>query len=118
MACKIIICTMVKDEDDIVEDWILYHGEIFGYNNIFIFDNFSTDNTFAICQKYVKNGIHLFREGDYKKKGIKMTEVMRNFSCDIFFPIDTALAAKNTDRQFLGCEISTEYYDKLMKLVA
>jgi site-specific DNA-methyltransferase (adenine-specific) len=30
----------------------------------------------------------------------------------------TALAAKNTDRQFLGCEISTEYYDKLIKLVA
>jgi hypothetical protein len=79
---------MVKDEDDIVEDWILYHGEIFGYNNLFIFDNYSTDNTFSICQKYVKNGIHLFRERDYKKKGIKMTLVMRKVSCDIFFPID------------------------------
>lgn len=67
MTCKIIICTMVKDEDDIIEDWIIYHGEIFGYNNIFIFDNYSTDNTFNICQKYVKNGIHLLREGDYKK---------------------------------------------------
>lgn len=29
----------------------------------------------------------------------------------------TALAAKNTSRQFLGCEISKEYYDKLMKLL-
>lgn len=29
----------------------------------------------------------------------------------------TAIAAKNTNRQFKGCEISKEYYDKLIKLV-
>tara|TARA_Y100000768_G_C23986697_1_gene689313 strand:- start:589 stop:1416 length:828 start_codon:yes stop_codon:yes gene_type:complete len=29
----------------------------------------------------------------------------------------TALACKNTNRQFKGCEISTDYYDKLMKLL-
>lgn len=29
----------------------------------------------------------------------------------------TALAAKNTGRQFMGCELSKEYYDKLMKLI-
>jgi DNA modification methylase len=29
----------------------------------------------------------------------------------------TAIAAKNTNRQFLGCEISTEYYDKVMELL-
>ena len=28
--------TMVKDENDIVEDWILYHGTIFGYDNLYI----------------------------------------------------------------------------------
>ena len=25
--------TMVKDEIDIVEDWLKYHGTLFGYNN-------------------------------------------------------------------------------------
>ncbi len=29
----------------------------------------------------------------------------------------TAIACKNTNRQFKGCEISTDYYDKLMKLL-
>ena len=29
----------------------------------------------------------------------------------------TALACKNTKRRFMGCEVSKEYYDKLMELV-
>ena len=29
----------------------------------------------------------------------------------------TAIACKNTKRNFKGCEISTEYYDKIMKLI-
>ena len=29
----------------------------------------------------------------------------------------TAIASKNTNRQFKGCEISKEYYDKIMKIV-
>ena len=29
----------------------------------------------------------------------------------------TALACKNTNRNFKGCEISKEYYDKVMKLI-
>ena len=29
----------------------------------------------------------------------------------------TAIACKNTNRQFKGCEISKEYYDKVIKLV-
>jgi len=29
----------------------------------------------------------------------------------------TAIACKNTKRQFKGCEISTEYFDKIMKLI-
>ena len=29
----------------------------------------------------------------------------------------TAIACKNKNRQFKGCEVSQEYYDKLMKLV-
>jgi len=29
----------------------------------------------------------------------------------------TAIACKNTNRQFKGCEVSKEYYDKLMELM-
>ena len=38
--------TMVKDEVDIIEYWIMYHGKLFGYENLFIVDNMSTDGTF------------------------------------------------------------------------
>ena len=30
----------------------------------------------------------------------------------------TALACKNTKRRFKGCEVSQEYYEKIMKLIA
>ena len=29
----------------------------------------------------------------------------------------TALACKETERRFIGCEISKEYYDKIIKLI-
>ena len=29
----------------------------------------------------------------------------------------TALACKNSDRKFMGCEISEEYYNKIMKII-
>ena len=28
--------TMVRDEVDIIEDWILYHGTLFGFENLFL----------------------------------------------------------------------------------
>lgn len=77
---------MVKDEDDIVEDWIKYHGTIFGYENLFIIDNCSVDNTYKICEKYVCKGIKLYIENNYKKKGDYITEIKNNNPCDFFIP--------------------------------
>ena len=74
------IFTMVKDEADIVEDWIIYHASIFGYDNIYVIDNYSSDGTYEILQKYVP-GINLYRERDYKKKGEFMTN--HGFSLEI-----------------------------------
>ena len=45
------IFTMVKGESDIVEDWVLYHGSIFGYKNIYVIDNYSRDGTYEILLK-------------------------------------------------------------------
>ena len=81
--------TMVKDENDIVREWIIYHGELFGYENIFVIDNYSTDGTYEIIQEY-KEKIHIFREKKYQDKGILMKSLI-NKNClpnDIAFPID------------------------------
>ena len=85
---KIKIGTMVKDEDDIIADWITYYGSIFGFSNLHIIDNYSTDNTYKICKQFLSKGITLSRKSDYKKKGLYMTEIMRNTECDIFIPVD------------------------------
>ena len=82
--------TMVKDECDIIRDWILYHGYLFGFDNLFIIDNMSSDGTFEIINEYVEKGIHIYRESNYIEKGIFMKQLI-NGNCsgnDIAFPID------------------------------
>jgi hypothetical protein len=81
--------TIVKNEIDIIEDWVIYHGCLFGWSNIYIIDNFSDDGTFEILQKF-KDMIHIYREPDYKKKGEYMTYLINRHCNDgeIAFPLD------------------------------
>jgi len=82
------IFTMVKDEVDIIRDWIIYHGSLFGYNNIYVIDNYSTDGTYEILKEYSKQ-IFIIRKNDYKNKGLYMTELIKNYcKNEIAFPID------------------------------
>lgn len=89
---SIKLFTMVKDEVDIVEDWLLYHGYIFGFPNLHIIDNYSSDGTYEILQKYEREkNIFLIREKNYRKKGLFMRHLIkdrigRNY--DIAYPLD------------------------------
>ncbi len=84
------VFTMVKGEADIVEDWVLYHGDLFGFRNIYVIDNYSKDGTYEILiQLKVKYGINVYRFPDYKKKGNYMTLLLRLFGKgELVFPID------------------------------
>jgi len=88
---KIKIFTMVKDEVDIVSDWIMYHGSLFGFKNLYIIDNYSADGTYEVLLKFkLSHGIHLSRQMNYDKKGEYMTWYYNN-RChpeDIAYPID------------------------------
>ena len=81
--------TIVKDEIDIVKDWVYYHGSIFGYNNLFIIDNFSKDGTYETLYTF-KGKINIFRRPNYKLKGQYMKSLINTFCQpeDIAFPID------------------------------
>jgi hypothetical protein len=82
------ILTMVKDENDIVRDWVIYHGNLFGYKNLYIIDNYSRDGTWEILQEF-KGRINMFRLHNYKKKGEYMTYFLRRFcKNELVFPID------------------------------
>lgn len=83
--------TMVKDEGDIIVDWIKYHGNIFGFENIFIIDNYSTDGTYEQICSLQDLKINILREKDYSKKGIFMADLINKYcnNNDIAFPIDS-----------------------------
>lgn len=83
------IFTMVRDEADIVSAWVHYHGDLFGYDNLFIIDNFSIDGTFETLRTIQEtHPIHIMREPDYKKKGEYMTRLIRQH----FHPMENGLA--------------------------
>jgi len=80
---------MVKDEIDVIEDWIIYHGCLFGWNSIFVIDNYSSDGTWEKLNEF-KDLIKIFREPDYSRKGDYMRNLINTycFEGEIAFPID------------------------------
>ena len=113
---KIVIATMVKDEDDIIRPWIEYYGKLFGYNNLYIIDNFSSDKTFAICNEYLDKGIHLKQERNYKHKGTFMTKLKNKVKCDIFIPIDIDefMVLYDKDNNIITCDNVVMYLNTLI----
>ena len=116
MSLKIIIATMVKNEDDIIDDWILYHGNIFGYHNLFIIDNYSTDNTYKKCLKYINKGINLCQKKNYIFKGDYMTNIMKNNNCDIFIPLDIDEFIVYYDNNEVKTDNIINYLNNIIKL--
>jgi hypothetical protein len=115
---SIKIFTMVKDEVDIIEYWIKYHGELFGYENLYIVDNMSTDGTYESIEFYKNYGVQLFREEDYKQKGEIMTRLIKETdSYDIAFPIDIDefIVYYNEDENKINPERSVKYLHQLIK---
>jgi len=111
---NIIIATMVKDEDDIIEYWIKYYGNIFGYKNLYIIDNLSNDNTYNICKKYIKFGINLCQKNDYLKKGDYMMEIKNKVKCDFFIPVDIDEFIILKENNQFNCNI-INYFNILQK---
>jgi hypothetical protein len=84
------VFTMVKGEIDIVKQWVLYHGILFGFNNLYIIDNYSLDGTYQLLLNLKKKyNINLLKLPDYSKKGEYMTKLIKNFAInELAFPID------------------------------
>ncbi len=58
IACII----MMKNERTLLEPWLLYHAGLFGLENLYLFDNGSTDQgTIAILRHYEEQGLRVDR---------------------------------------------------------
>lgn len=90
---NIACIVQVKNEEDIVEDWILYNLYLFGDKNIYILDDGSTDGTRDILNKY-SNRVNLTflskeQQGLYaKRKNISDVIEKIKSSYDYIVPID------------------------------
>jgi hypothetical protein len=87
-----LVFTMVKDEEDIVNDWVIYHGSMFGFENLYIIDNYSTDGTYEKLLEFNNQNIpiNIIRKKTYLNKGNFMTDLISKYSDkeDFCFPID------------------------------
>jgi hypothetical protein len=113
---------MVKDEVDVVEDWLNYHGKMFGFKNLYVIDNYSRDGTYEVLKRYEKEkGIVLLREKEYSKKGEFMRHLMKDHysgrECDIAYPldIDEFICYYNKNLKLLKPDKTVEYMSKLNK---
>ncbi|NBO78863.1 MAG: hypothetical protein EBV27_04395 [Actinobacteria bacterium] len=84
-----IFC-VTRDEYDLIEDFITYHSRIFGYDNIVIIDNMSTNKTVLdVYAKYEPLGVKVHYEESYRgdDQGKAFTKYMHMYKTDCKFLI-------------------------------
>ncbi len=94
---RVRVYMMQKDEGHVLSDWLYHYGPLFGYENLTIFDNGSTDpltlfylNEAAQKQVRVIKSLYLYQ--DFLNKGQMInnlaTEDMKVLEFDFILPVD------------------------------
>lgn len=88
---------MQKNEDELLLPWANYHGKLFGYDNLYIFDNGSTIEGISEKLEHLETlGVTIDRsksaQGDFETKGdiiaAKIKELNEKQKIDFSFPLD------------------------------
>lgn len=94
---KAVCMMMQKNEELLLEPWILHHGYLFGFENLFVFDNGSTSPlTRDVLERYRRLGLNVRWDkdtpNDFDLKGWIMRDLIREFQAegryDYYLPID------------------------------
>ncbi|WP_429033164.1 glycosyltransferase family 2 protein [Aeromonas media] len=95
---KIACIMMQKNESKLLKPWVEYHSLIFGLENMYVYDNGSTDQEcIDTLMMYEKNGLNVewgFKsKEDFEKKGYLFSERIKRFDnstspYDFYFPLD------------------------------
>ena len=60
MRSLVKIFCVAKDESDLIESWLTYHGKLVGFENLVVIDNGSTCTTvLGVYDKYKKQGVKI-----------------------------------------------------------
>jgi hypothetical protein len=84
---KVACLMMQKDEPSLLGAWLTYHGNLFGFANLFVFDNGSVNPAVAtILQRYGALGVHIDRDHnareDFLNKGSVLGDQIRQLDAD------------------------------------
>ncbi len=117
---KVKIFCMQKDEDDILNEWIIYHSSLIGINNIYIIDNNSGPVSLHILEYYKKQGLNVFNRPNYAKKGDYLCEMIREVAhdCDIAIPLDLDEFIGVVGLENFPSEIKKQWVSKCMSFDA
>ena len=86
------VFTVTKNETDLIESFILYHGKMFGYRNIIIIDRMSTCPIVkGVYYKYIKQGVTIVYENSKIPQGVLLTKYMNQYkkACKFLIGLDT-----------------------------
>ena len=93
-----VACIMMqKDEGELLRIWIEYHAQVFGFHNLYLYDNNSTDAlTCRILRKYQDRGLSVNRMHPdvvaHTLKGSIFGDLIRSLDAfgeyDFFIPMD------------------------------
>jgi hypothetical protein len=111
------IFTFVKNEEAIINDWLLYHSYLFGCKNLYVVDHSSTDKTGIILERWKKLGVNVFKSHErFKMKSIILSTLMKkNSQRDFIIPLDADefLSLKIKEELSTDKEIIKEYFKTL-----
>jgi hypothetical protein len=113
------IFTVTRDEAELIEDFILYYGHIFGFENLVIIDNNSRDErVLRIYDDYIPKGVTVVREPDYTGygQGIAFTKHMRTLrsSCEFLIGADTDEFIIMSNDERLDSQCMRDYLRELL----
>lgn len=102
---KVAILLMQKNERSLLKPWIEYHANLFGIDNIYLYDNGSTDfEVVQMLDEYERKGLCVYREysskDDFERKGRIFSDKIKELDSvspyDFYFPLDCD--------EFIACE--------------
>lgn len=84
-----VLC-MTRDEVDLIEDFIIFYGDMFGYHNVVILENNSKDpHVFEVYKKYEPKGITVIPVSSYSAGTMNHYMQIYKGTCEWLIPLDT-----------------------------
>jgi hypothetical protein len=93
---KVCVLMMQKNEFELFPVWVRYHGEMFGYENLYVFDNGSNVAMDRLLRDAEVLGVNVDRSrvtfDDFQNKGLILSKLIRKIDqenpAEIYFPLD------------------------------